>query len=56
MRGTFETSNSAFEDRGVEEYRVIFARIVREMEQIGATEGTIRDSNGNRIGDWSDVD
>ncbi len=53
MRIEFDTNNAAFEDRGVEEFRFIAEGIINQLEG-GKHEGKIWDSNGNKIGDWSD--
>ena len=50
----FETSNAVFEADGYNEVVLILRRIADTCERsgLGSAGGTIRDSNGNRIGDW----
>lgn len=50
-----ETENAAFTNGGSPHFEV--ARILRELaarlERVKPTEGTLRDDNGNKVGDWS---
>ncbi len=46
----FETDNSAFEDMGEEIKRILHVAAVRVLD--GESVGSIRDINGNRIGEW----
>lgn len=49
----FDTDNAAFEDNGIlTESSRILAELARKIEN-GATFGTIRDVNGNRVGEFS---
>lgn len=48
----FQTTNAAFKDGGTDELiRVLDS--IKESVHNHIWNGTIRDSNGNRIGEWS---
>lgn len=51
FRIEFDTDNAAFEDALYEETKRILEDISDQI-YYGHREGTIRDSNGNRIGSW----
>lgn len=52
MKIEFTTDNASFENDGLKaEARRILADIASRVE-IGQREGSIRDLNGNRIGQW----
>ncbi len=51
---TFEVDGAAFEETSDGEYRRIFNVIADRIAQ-GVDDGTIRDVNGNSIGEWAIV-
>ena len=44
-----ETDNAAFTDGPFDEFRLVFDRVLHKLAA-GEREGTVLDSNGNRIG------
>ena len=49
---TFHTDNSVFDEYGGTETCRILRSIAARIENRGELDGTIFDSNGNRIGEW----
>ncbi len=49
----FETDNAAFADGGELEIAIILEKIADQVRNQGRTEGVIKDSNGNTVGEWN---
>ena len=47
----FTTDNAAFEDCPEAEIARILRALAGKVER-GETDGTVRDANGNRVGEW----
>jgi hypothetical protein len=50
----FSTDNAAFDDERVEVVRIL--QLIAARVENGDVSGVIRDSNGNRVGQWNLTD
>ena len=53
MKIEFSTSNAAFDEYGCYEEISRILKVVAEDVRIGCDCGSIKDINGNKIGEWS---
>lgn len=53
FKAQFTTDNAAFDDSPASETAMILRHIAAQIESGEAFDGPIRDSNGNRIGQWT---